>query len=79
MPGAPPPVPPVSASIFLTQAANWDGESQEVYKALTAAFDAEDYLKCIENLRARDIEPQLYIDNLDKVSSNSIPNISLDS
>ena len=53
--------------------ANWDGESRDIGQALTAAFQADDYLECIKNLRARKIEPLSYINNLDKVSSCSIP------
>lgn len=55
-----------SASVFLMEVVNWDGKPQ-VSRALTAAFDAEDYLECIKNLHARHIEPQLYINSLDKV------------
>ena len=67
MPGAIP-----SASVFLEQVANWDGKTQDVYRALTAAFEAADYLDCIKNLRARNIDPPSYINSLDKVSSYSI-------
>jgi len=62
-----------SASIFLMKVANWDGRSQEIHEALTAAFETKDYLECLKDLRARQIEPQLYINNLDKVSPYSIP------
>ena len=62
MPGAIP-----SASVFLEQVANWDGKTQDVYRALTAAFKAADYLDCIKNLR----DPRSYINSLDKVSSYS--------
>jgi len=62
-----------SAAISLTEVANWDGKSQEIHKALTDAFDAKDYLECIKNLQARQIEPRLYINNLDKVSSHPTP------
>ena len=61
------------ASIFLMKVANWDGMSQEIHEALTAAFEANDYLECLKDLRARRIEPQLYINNLDKVSPYSVP------
>jgi len=78
MPGATSPDPvatgeSASASKFLRKVANWDGRSQEIHQALTAAFDATDYLECIKDLRAIRIEPQLYINNLDKVSPYSIP------
>ena len=62
-----------SAAISLMEVANWDGKSQEIHKALASVFDAMDYLECIKNLRARQIEPRLYINNLDKVSSHPTP------
>jgi len=80
MPGATPPVPATtavesaSAAISLMEVTNWDGESQGIYKALTTAFGAGDYLECIKDLRARHIEPLSYIDNLNRVSLHSIPN-----
>ena len=58
----------VSASTPLIRVANWDGTSRDIKQALTAAFDAKDYLDCIKNLRARNIEPLSYIDSLDKVT-----------
>ncbi|KAF9647762.1 kinase-like protein [Thelephora ganbajun] len=68
-PGVPAPVTSqsISASISLMRAANWDGTSQDIDQVLTAAFEAEDYLDCIKNLQARNIDPVLYINNLDKV------------
>lgn len=62
----------VSASIFLIRVVNWDGTSQDIGQALIAAFDANDYLDCVKNLRAQNIEPLSYIDSLDKVGSCSI-------
>lgn len=62
----------VSASIYLVKIANWDGTSQDIKQVLTTAFDARDYLDCIKDLRARNIEPLSYINNLDKVCSRSI-------
>jgi len=79
MPGAPTPDPvattveSVSASISLIEVANWDGRSEQIHKALTAAFDAEDYLECLKSLQARQIEPRSYINNLDKASSYLTP------
>jgi len=84
MPGTPSPVPltaavePVSAVTFLMKVVNWDGKSQEIHEVLAAAFDAKDYLECIRDLQARQIEPLSYINNLDQVSSYSIPSTSLD-
>ena len=51
------------------EVANWDGKSQGIDQVLTALFGMEDYLDCIKNLRARNIDPQAYINSLDKVSS----------
>ena len=78
MPGATPPHPatagePDSASNSLIKVANWDGRSQEIHKALTAAFEAKDYLECIKDLQALQIDPSSYINNLDTVSPHSVP------
>ena len=64
-----------SASIFLKKIADWDGEIQDIdiHQTLTDAFKAPDYLYCIKNLKAHDVDPLSYINNLDKVSSCSIP------
>ena len=69
----------VSTLISLIKAVDWDGTSQDIKQVLTAAFDAEDYLDCIKNLRVRNIEPLSYIDGLDKVGSCSILEGTLDS
>jgi len=70
--GVQPPVPKTprstSASILLMKFSKWAGTSQDVSQVLTAAFDADDYLDCIKDLQARNIEPLLYINSLDKVS-----------
>ena len=63
----------VSASTFLKKVADWDGMSQDINRALTTAFEANDYLNCIENLPAKNIDPLSYVNSLDKVSSYSIP------
>jgi len=62
-----------SASALLMKLSNWAGTSQDVSQVLTAAFEAEDYLDCIKDLQARNIEPLSYINSLDKVSLHSIP------
>jgi len=67
-------VEPISAAISLTKVANWDGKSQEIREVLITAFDADDYLECIEDLGAQHIEPLSYINNLDKVGLSSISN-----
>jgi len=61
-----------SASALLVKLSNWTGTSQDVSQVLTAAFEAEDYLDCVKDLRARNIEPLLYINSLDKVSPQSV-------
>jgi len=58
----------VSASVSLMKVANL-GTSQDINQVLTAAFEAEDYLDCINNLRERNIDPLSYINSLDRVSS----------
>jgi hypothetical protein len=60
---------PLSAAVSLVKVANWDGESQDIDRVLTTAFEANEYLDCIKNLRALNIEPLSYINGLDKVSS----------
>jgi len=59
----------VSAKIRLTRVVDWDGASQDIKQVLTAAFEAKDYLDCIKNLRAQNIDPLSYINSLDKVGS----------
>ena len=62
----------VSAETCLIKIVNWDGKSQDIKQVLTAAFNAEDYLDCIKNLRARNVNPLSYIDSLDRVGSSPI-------
>ena len=63
-----------SASVPLREIADWDGVSQDldIHRVVTTAFEAEDYLECIKNLREREIDPESYINNLDKVCVCSI-------
>ena len=56
-----------SALASLMKIANWDGTPQDIEHVLIAAFGAEDYIDCIKSLRAKNIEPLSYVDNLDKV------------
>lgn len=58
---------PNSASISLKEIASWDGVSQDIYRVVTTAFDAEDYLDCVKGLQAKGIDSKSYIDGLDKV------------
>lgn len=73
-----PPVPTtittqaVSASTLLNKVVHWDGSPRDIELVLNAAFDAKDYLDCILNLPARNIDPLLYINSLDKVCSRSV-------
>ncbi|KAF9646883.1 kinase-like protein [Thelephora ganbajun] len=73
MPGATPPLPvamathTASAKTSLMGIANWDGKSQDIYQVLTTAFEAKDYLDCIKDLRAQNIDPSSYINGLDKI------------
>ena len=69
-----PPVPAsLSASTFLMKVASWDGTSQDITQAVTTAFEADDYLPCVKDLKSRGIEPQSYINSLDKVSPYPVP------
>jgi hypothetical protein len=61
----------VPASVSLKKIAEWDGTSKDVHQTLSIAFEADDYLACIRNLRGRHIVPLEYIDGLDEVSSYS--------
>ena len=42
---------------------------QAITQILTSALNAEDYDKCVRDLRSHNIDPQSYIDGLDKVCS----------
>ena len=66
MPDVTPPVP-ASAVTSLLKIANWEGTPQEIHEAFTVACDADDYWKCIKGLKELEIDPQSYINNLDKV------------
>ena len=59
----------VSTSTSLMKVVEWDGMSQDINQVLATTFEAEDYLDCIKNLQTWNIDPQSYINNLDKVSS----------
>ena len=59
----------ISAAIYLMKVANWDGTSGDITQVLTTAFEAGDYLECVKDLEAHKIDPCLYINNLEKVSS----------
>jgi hypothetical protein len=62
-----------SATIYLNQVVNWDGNPQTINKLLADAFGAEDYTECIKDLGAHGIRPISYIDSLDRVCTFSIP------
>lgn len=67
-----PPLSPVVTTTkdtpaLISMIANWDGKSQDTSEILTAVFKDEDYMDCIGNLRATDIDPLSFVNNLDKV------------
>jgi hypothetical protein len=62
----------LSAATFLRKVADWDGNSPNIDQMLTAAFEADDYLDCVKDLKAQNIDLLLYINSLDEVSSYSI-------
>ena len=66
-----------SALVYLREIVNWDGKSEGIYKVLVAAFKAKDYLLCVKNLQATNIDPLSYINCLDQVSSHLIENATL--
>jgi hypothetical protein len=59
----------MSAVISLMKVANWDGTSGDITQVLTSAFEADDYLTCIRDFEALNIDPQSYINSLGKVGS----------
>lgn len=60
----------LSTSALLHRITQWGGGSpQEIGQVLTMAFGAEDYTDCVRDLKERDIDPQSYINSLDRVSS----------
>ena len=63
------PTQAVSTSDLLNKVVRGNGSPHEIKQVLNAAFDAKDYLDCITNLRARNIDPLSYINSLDKVCS----------
>jgi hypothetical protein len=84
-PNATPPAPVVTpghsvpAATFLRKVADWDGNSPNIDQVLTAAFEADDYLDCVKDLKAQNIDPLSYINSLDKVSWYLIPSNALGS
>ena len=63
-----------SALAFLMKVVAWDKKPQDdIEQALISAFEASDYLDCINDLRGHNIDPLTYINNLDKVGSLSAP------
>jgi hypothetical protein len=63
------PLRQLSTSGLLRRIVHWDGQSRDITQVLTAAFRAEDYPRRIRDLKGQDIDPQSYIDSLDRVSS----------
>lgn len=61
-------IPLSSTAGFLRSIANGDLTAPQVItRTLTDALAANDYSNCIKNLPSIDIDPQTYIDGLDKV------------
>ena len=57
----------VPAPLWLENLVNWDKNCPDTDQVLTAAFEAEDYLECIKDLKKRGVEPKSYINSLDNV------------
>jgi len=49
---------------------------QEITRTLTDALAARDYSTCIKGLKSVNIDPQEYIDGLDKVRSRSVTSLA---
>ena len=58
-----------SAAVQLTLISKNEVSPQDAEHVLTAAFTAEDYRDCIKGLTGYEIDPQAYIDGLDRVGS----------
>ena len=56
-----------SASVPLSLISQNAVSPREALRVLTDAFAADDYLECIADLTKLDIDPQAYIDGLDRV------------
>ena len=69
---APVKTPHRSASIHLSRISQNTVSSQEAQQVLTDAFTADDYFECLENLTGWEIEPQGYIDGLDRVCARLV-------
>ena len=67
---APAKTPQRSASIHLTLISQNTVSPRDAPQVLTDAFAADDYLECMENLTKWEIDPQGYIDGLDRVCSH---------
>lgn len=63
-----------STPALLRLIAQWDGSSlPEMGQVLKSTFEALDYRDHIKNFEGLGIDPQLCINNLDRVSSRSAP------
>ena len=72
----PSPVPATAtghASTSMVNAANWDKTFQDISQVLNAVSGSDDYLDRVKDPEAQNIEPPLYINSLNKVSSYPIP------
>ncbi|KAF9646900.1 kinase-like protein [Thelephora ganbajun] len=66
-----------STKISLTKITNWNEKSGDISQMLTTAFESKDYLDCVKNLRALDIDPLSYINSLDKIIDSLSTNSDL--
>jgi hypothetical protein len=64
-----PTAPHRSASRYLFLISENKVSPQDAQQVLNAAFTAKDYVHCVKNLNERNIDPQAYIDGLDRVRS----------
>ena len=69
---APANTPRRSTSIHLSRISQNTVSPQEAQQVLTDAFTADDYFECLENLTGWKIEPQGYIDGLDRVCASLV-------
>lgn len=59
-----------SASVYLSLISKKKLSPEDVQQVLIAAFTAKNYIDCIKNLNEHEIDPQGYIDGLDRVRSH---------
>lgn len=70
---APAKTPRRSASTHLSLISHNTVSPRDAQQVLMAAFTADDYFECIENLEGQGIHPRAYIDGLDRVGPHPLP------